>query len=75
VVLHYVPSGLTDEFQALDRTVFNVLKAQAKRLFRARFHANPCGRRTKQEAVADMITVSLILGALAIEDAWDMGTE
>jgi hypothetical protein len=75
VELHYVPSGLTGEFQARDRTVFGVLKTQAKRLFQARFHANPYRRRTKQEAVADMITASSILGALAIEDAWDMGTE
>jgi hypothetical protein len=70
--LHSIPPGLTDEFQPLDRAVFGVLKAQAKRLFHARFHANPYGRRTKREAVADMITTWSLLGKSVIENAWDI---
>jgi hypothetical protein len=66
------PPGLTDEFQPLARAVFGVLKAQAKRLFHARFQANPYGRRTKPEAVADMITAWSLLGESVIENAWDI---
>jgi hypothetical protein len=72
VTSHYVPPGLTDEFQPLDRTVFGVLKAQAKRSFHTRFHANPYGRGAKQEIVAEMITAKSVLGASVIEDAWDI---
>jgi hypothetical protein len=51
------------------------LKAQAKRLFHARFQANPYGRRTKQEAVADVITAWSVLGTSVIEDLWEICTE
>jgi hypothetical protein len=70
--LHYIPPGLTVEFQPLDRAVFGVSKAQAKRLFHARFHANPYGRRTKPEAVAELITAWSPLGESVIENAWDI---
>jgi hypothetical protein len=70
--LHYIPPGLKDEFQPLDRAVFGVLKAQAKRLFHARFHANPYGRRTKPEAVADMITAWSLPGESVTENTWDI---
>jgi hypothetical protein len=39
-ILHYIPPSLTDEFGLLDRTVFGVLKAEARRLSQARFQAN-----------------------------------
>jgi hypothetical protein len=46
ISLHFIPPGLTDEFQPFDRVVFAVLKAQAKHFFHARFHLNPRQRRT-----------------------------
>jgi hypothetical protein len=60
--LYYIPPTLTDEFQPLDPALFGVLKGQAKRLFHAQFHANPYGRRTKQEAVAEVITAWPLVG-------------
>jgi hypothetical protein len=50
------------------------LNEQAKTLFHARFRINPCRRRTKQEAVADVIAAWSILGASVIEDTWDAYT-
>jgi hypothetical protein len=70
IALH--SASLTDEFQPLNRTLFGILKTQAKRLFHARLHANPDGRRTKQVAVAEMITTWPILGAPVIENIWDL---
>jgi hypothetical protein len=72
VVLPYIRPGLTDEFQPLDRPVFGVLKAQAKRLFQDRFHTNSDSRRTKQEAFTDVLTACPLLGESAVEHAWDI---
>jgi hypothetical protein len=67
VTLPDIPLAFTDEFQPLDRAVFGILKAQAKRLFHARFHVNSYGRGTKQEAIADMITGWSLLGEPVVE--------
>jgi hypothetical protein len=75
ITLRYIPPGLTDEFRSLDRVVFNVLKARAKRLFHERFRINTFGRRTKQEAVQDMVTARTLLGDAAIDAAWEISAE
>jgi hypothetical protein len=75
LTLQYIPLGVTDEFQPLDRVAFGILKAQVKRLFHARFHANPYGRQKKQEAVEDVITAWSVLETSLIEDAWGICTE
>jgi hypothetical protein len=67
-----IAAGLTDELQQLDRTLFRVLKAQEKRSFQARFHADPYGRRAKQEVVAEMITARSTLETLLIKSVWDI---
>jgi hypothetical protein len=67
-----IAAGLTDELQQLDCILFRVLKAQEKRSFQASFHADPYGRRAKQEVVAEMITARSILETLVIEGAWDI---
>jgi hypothetical protein len=70
--LHYIPPRLTDEFQPVERAFFGVLKVQAERLFHACFQTNSYGRWTKQESVADVITVWSLLGESVIEQAWDI---
>jgi hypothetical protein len=75
ITLHFIPPGLTDELQPLDRTLFGVLKSQAKRLFHERFRSNPPARRTKKDGVADMITAWGLLGQSAIDAAWDIYLE
>jgi hypothetical protein len=57
ITLHFIPPGLTDEFQSRDRVLFGVLKSYAKRLFHERFRLNPNQRRTKGDAVSDILTV------------------
>jgi folate-dependent tRNA-U54 methylase TrmFO/GidA len=52
ITIHFISSDPIDEFQPLNRAMFGVLKAQAKRLF----HLNSRERRTKQYVVADIIT-------------------
>jgi hypothetical protein len=70
ITLHFIPPGLTDEFQPLDRIVFGVLKSHAKRLFHERFRLNPSARRTRKDAVSDMLSAWELLGESAIETAW-----
>jgi hypothetical protein len=41
IVLHFVPVGMTDECQPLDRAVFGVLKAKQRRMFREEVTQNP----------------------------------
>jgi hypothetical protein len=75
ITLHFIPPGLTDEFQPLDRAVFGVLETQAKRLFHARFHLNPYERKRKQDSVADMACAWPLLGESAIDAACDVYNE
>jgi predicted nucleotidyltransferase len=74
-MLLYIPPSLTEQRQPLDRAAFVVLKAQAKRLFHARFHVNLYGRRTKQETVAEMITAWSLLDGSEVEPVWDIYTQ
>jgi hypothetical protein len=41
IVLHFVPVGMTDECQPLDRAVFGALKRQPARRFREQISQNP----------------------------------
>jgi hypothetical protein len=73
ITLHYIPPGLTDELQPLDRKMFGVLKAKAKALFRRRLHDDPSAKRTKRDGVADMIRAWENLSNTVIEEAWSYG--
>jgi hypothetical protein len=72
ITLHFVPPGLTDEFQPLDRKVFGVLKANARALFHTRMVNDPFANRTKIDAVQDMINCWEHLDHDVIEDAWEI---
>jgi hypothetical protein len=50
IVLHFIPAGQTDQFQPLDRTVFGVLKAIARRLYREFFEGKAEEKVSKQLA-------------------------
>jgi hypothetical protein len=62
ITLGFISPGLTDEFQTVDRVVFGVLKSHAKRLFHERFRLRPYQRRTKRDAVSDMLIAWELLG-------------
>jgi hypothetical protein len=68
--LYFIPPGTTDEPQPLDRSVFAVLKAAAKKPFHRRYTADPYGRRTKPEAVQDLLTAWGTLPPCVIVDGW-----
>ena len=67
VLLHFIPPGATDELQPLDRRVFGVLKATARRLFRER----PTESRNKRQACADLRLAWECLGVDTLEEAWE----
>jgi hypothetical protein len=49
--------------------------ASCDRFFHERFRANPYQRRTKTDAVADMLTAWGLLGVSVIDLAWDIYLE
>jgi hypothetical protein len=63
---------MTDVHEPLDRRVFGVLKAYAKRLFRRHVDMNPGMRRSKADAVQDLIAAWEGLRDTTIEEAWDI---
>jgi hypothetical protein len=72
IQLHYVPAGMTDALQPLDRVVFGALKSHARRLFRARVREEPQLRRTKQEAAQDMVSAWEMVSSETIIAGWDI---
>jgi hypothetical protein len=59
IELVFIPPGATDRLQPLDRRIFGVLKAHARRSWRSYYHATEGGKMTRP-----MI-------ARALQDAWD----
>jgi hypothetical protein len=70
--LHFVPVGLTDALQPLDRTIFGALKSHARRLFRCQVRDNPLLRRTKHEAAQDMVAGWEMLSAEMLAARWEI---
>jgi hypothetical protein len=72
IQLYFIPAGATDRLQPLDRSVFAVLKASAKRLFHERCMQNIGDPRKKKDAVADLLKAWELLGTSVIADAWSI---
>jgi hypothetical protein len=72
ITLIYIPPGATDELQPLDKVVFGALKSQARRLFRLRVAENPGLKRSKREAVADMMKAWESLSQETLQAAWHL---
>jgi hypothetical protein len=70
--LYFIPPGMTDEFQPLDRSVFGVVKSHAKRLFRGRYHDDPYAKRDKKIAVQDLIWSWHRLDPEIVRDGWSI---
>jgi hypothetical protein len=49
--VHFIPAGLTDQYQPLDRAVFGCLKATARSLYSRSVHDAPGGSITRRKAV------------------------
>ena len=67
ITLHYIPAGMTDELQPLDRRVFGALKSAARKLFRER----RLMKRTLRDACDDLRKAWQRLGTDTLEEAWD----
>lgn len=73
IVLHFVPAGMTDSHQPLDRRVFACLKASMRRLFRRkRGELMEPVKVTKPESVGMMIWSWEHLALDVIRSSWDI---
>jgi hypothetical protein len=70
--LYFIPPGMTDEFQPLDRSVFSVLKSHAKLFFRERYRLDPLEKRNKIIAVQDLIASWSKLEPNTVRDGWSI---
>jgi hypothetical protein len=72
ITLLHIPVGATDELQPLDTVVFGVLKSVARHLFRIRIADNPGLKRSKRDAITDMIAAWNALSTETLEAAWNL---
>jgi hypothetical protein len=64
--LHFVPVGLTDALQPLDRAIFGALKSHARHLFRCQVCNNPWLRRARRDRRLEMISTE------TLADGWEI---
>jgi hypothetical protein len=72
ITLLYIPAGRTDQLQPLDRVVFGALKSEARRLFRRRTSHDPELKRSKRDAIADLVAAWDMLTPATLEAAWQL---
>ena len=72
IELIFIPAGLTDTYQPLDRRIFGILKAKARRFFRMRFSQNIDIEATKRAAAQDFVAAWESISAENVEDAWEI---
>ena len=75
IILHIIPAGMTDFYQPLDRKVFGVVKAKARKFFRQRHSKESHIKGTKLEACQDMIAAWEGVARTVISSAWEIYTE
>lgn len=68
--LVFIPPGLTDEFQPLDRFVFGAMKAAFRRLSERHCQSDPFCVMTKKIAAAFLIRAWEGVGTQVLEGAW-----
>ena len=71
ISLHFVPAGATDMLQPCDICIFGSLKSTARYLFRLRGARGSQERRTKRDAVTDMMAAWEGLKPETIEEGWE----
>ena len=70
IELHFIPPGLTDEFQPLDGRVFGCLKASGKTAFKKLYRQNPGQKFNTKSAVECLMKAWHHLSDDVIEEAW-----
>ena len=75
IVFHIIPAGLTDFYQPLDRKIFGILKAKARKFFRMRHNGDQELKATKKEACEDIVAAWEGLGSYYVGSAWKIYVE
>lgn len=70
IELLFIPPGLTDEYQPLDRAVFGVMKQHFRHLWRKQYVQNPEERFTRAKAVELLVPAWERVSPQVLEDAW-----
>jgi hypothetical protein len=70
--VHFIPSGLTDRYQPLDRAVFGAVKATARREYLKLMRASPTNRITKVQAVSILQMAWSMASNATLEAAWSI---
>jgi hypothetical protein len=68
--VHFIPSGQTDKYQPLDRSVFGCLKSTARAEYLKLVRDDPSRRITKEVAVQMLQRAWDELSVIALEAAW-----
>ena len=72
IELHFIPPGMTDEYQPLDRRVFGCLKASGKAKFRQHYREDPSQKFNTKCATDCLLAAWDKLESEVIEEAWDI---
>ena len=69
--LHYIPPGLTDLLQPLDRSVFGALKAEYRAIYRMDMSQREDKRMTKADFAAYLVLAWELVSDNAIHHGWE----
>ena len=75
ITLHFIPPGLTDKWQPLDRQVFGALKSSYRSMCRRIVDAAPGQRADKGTFALSLLTAWNALKTQTIVDAWSIYRE
>ena len=70
IELIFIPPGLTDEYQPLDRAVFGVMKQHFRQLWRKQYSQNPSEPFTRAKAVQLLVPAWERVSPSVLENAW-----
>jgi hypothetical protein len=71
IELVFIPPGCTNLLQPLDRHVFGVLKAHARKLWRVQYHSSHGGKTTRPMMAGNLVEAWKRITPEVIESAWD----
>ena len=71
IVLHFIPPGLTDLLQPLDRSVFGAFKAEYRAIYRRDMAQREDRRMTKADFAAYLILAWELVSDRAIQHGWE----
>ena len=72
IELIYIPPGLTDEYQPLDRRVFGVMKQVLRKLWREAYIYDSSLKFTKKKAMEFLIPAWERISPVVLEKSWEI---